>query len=68
LEPAAVSVAEAQVPRAVDREAESGMTFLGLVGLGGPNKAGVQATVADLDRMGVGQGWFYRHIGNSFGA
>jgi magnesium-transporting ATPase (P-type) len=56
------------VPRAVDREAESGMTFLGLVGLGDPNKAGVQATVADLDRMGVGQGWFYRHIGNSFGA
>jgi Mg2+-importing ATPase len=43
----------AVVPRAVRREDESGMTFLGLVALSDPLKPGLKETVADLDRMGV---------------
>ena len=43
----------ATVPLRVDRSAESGMTFLGLLALSDPLKPGIAATVADLGRMGV---------------
>ena len=41
------------VPRAVGLEAETAMTFLGLVALSDPIKPGVKATIAELERLGV---------------
>jgi Mg2+-importing ATPase len=41
------------VPRAVSRADETGMTFLGLLALSDPLRPGVNATVAELGRLGV---------------
>lgn len=43
----------AAVPRAVGLEAETAMTFVGVVALSDPIKPGVKTTVADLERLGV---------------
>jgi len=40
-------------PVVVDRQAETGMTFLGLVALSDPLKPGIHQTVVELERMGV---------------
>ncbi len=42
-----------QVPRRVRPQDEAGMAFLGLLGLSDPLRPGVQATVAELERLGV---------------
>lgn len=41
------------VPRRVRPQDETGMAFLGLLALSDPLRPGVQATVADLERLGV---------------
>jgi Mg2+-importing ATPase len=42
-----------QVPRRVRPQDEAGMAFLGLLALSDPLRPGVQATVAELERLGV---------------
>ncbi len=48
-----VAVREMESAGPIDRDSETGMTFLGLLALADPPKAGIAATVKSLARLGV---------------